>query len=139
MYRSETKIKVRYAETDQMGFVYYGNYAVYYEIARVECLRRLGFVYKDLEDRGFILPVISYHINFLKPAFYDDEITVKVTVSEMPSVRITFDYESFNSKGEKINEGTAVLVFMDKKKQAPCHPPRDFIDKIAPFFSPSKN
>lgn len=98
MIKIETMLRVRYAETDQMGFVYYGNYAQYYEVGRVEAMRSLGFSYKEMEENGILMPVINLNINYKKPALYDDEIRIVTTVSKLPSVRITFDYECFNQK-----------------------------------------
>ena len=134
MVKKETTLRVRYAETDQMGYVYYGNYAQYYEVGRVEALRELGFSYKDMEERGIMLPVLELNINYKKPAFYDDEITIVTTIKEMPSVRITFDYESYNSKKELLNTGKVTLVFIDKKTNKPCQPPVWFREAIAKFF-----
>ncbi|GIR58266.1 MAG: hypothetical protein CM15mP65_08470 [Crocinitomicaceae bacterium] len=88
MYKSEVKLRVRYAETDQMGYCYYGNYAQYFEVARVESLRSLGVAYKDLEDMGIILPVTHFQIKYLKPAFYDENLSVKSYIVKLPSARI---------------------------------------------------
>ncbi len=117
-----------------MGYVYYGNYAQYYEVGRVEALRKLGFSYKDMEEKGIMLPVLELTINYKKPAFYDDEITIVTTIKEMPSVRITFDYECYNSNKELLNTGKVTLVFIDKKSNKPCQPPTWFRDAIAKFF-----
>ena len=130
MYSFETNIRVRYAETDQMSFVYYGVYAQYYEVGRVELLRSLDISYKKLEELGFSLPVIDLHISYKKPAFYDDLLTIRTTVKEMPSTRITFYYETRNSKGKLLNTGEAVLVFMNKKTSKPCLAPPIFLDKL---------
>src|SRR6185295_1633646 len=102
MYITEIKIRVRYAETDQMGYVYYGNYAAYFEVARVETLRNLGFSYKKLEEEGIMLPVLSFSTRYNKPAFYDDELIIKVSIKELPMARIRFDYETYNEKDELI-------------------------------------
>ena len=91
MYQFETSIRVRYGETDQMGFAYYGNYALYYEIGRVEALRSLNISYKEIEDNGIILPVLEYNSKFIKPAHYDEEIRIKVLIKELPQVRIKFN------------------------------------------------
>ena len=115
MYSFDTKIRVRYGETDQMSFVYYGVYAQYYEVGRVELLRSLNVSYKALEKLGFALPVVNLKINYKKPAFYDDLLTVRTTIKAIPSARITFYYETLNSKGELLNTGEVVLVFIDKK------------------------
>jgi len=97
MYVSETYIRVRYGETDQMGYVYYGNYAMYYEVARVESLRRLGLTYKELEAMGVMMPVLENHSKFLSAALYDDNLRIVTTIREKPGVRIKFEYTIFNS------------------------------------------
>jgi acyl-CoA thioester hydrolase len=134
MLVSETKIRVRYGETDRMGYVYYGNYAEYYEVGRVEALRKLGFSYKEMEDQGILLPVLEFSINYKKPAFYDDEITVKTSIKEMPGVKITFHYECFNENHELLNSGKVTLVFVNKQSNKPCQPPDWFKKAIEPFF-----
>src|SRR3954467_12141196 len=106
MIKSEIKIRVRYGETDQMGYVYYGVYAQYYEVGRVEAMRLLGFSYKEVEARGILLPVVDFTINYKKPAFYDDEITLITYVKEKPEgVKLSFDYECFNAVGDLLNSG----------------------------------
>jgi acyl-CoA thioester hydrolase len=130
MYSFETKIRVRYGETDQMSFVYYGVYAQYYEVGRVELLRSLGITYKELEESGYALPVVNLQIKYNKPAYYDDELIIRTTIKEMPSARITFYYETINSKGELLNTGEVVLVFMDKKTGKPCLSPTIVLDKL---------
>ena len=128
MYISEVRIRTRYAETDQMGYIYYGHYAQYFEVARVEALRNLGMSYKELELRGIMMPVISYNINFLKPALYDENLNIVTKISEMPGVRIKFDYETYNEKGELLNSASTTLVFVNKERNKPCQPPKEFID-----------
>ena len=123
MYSLETKIRVRYAETDQMSFVYYGVYAQYYEVGRVELLRSLGLTYKEIEEMGYTLPVVNMNINYKKPAFYDDELTIRTTIKELPSAKITFDYETFNHAGDLLNIGEVILVFVDKETGKPCFAP----------------
>lgn len=135
MYTFETKVRVRYAETDQMGYVYYGNYATFYEVGRVELFRSLGFSYKALEDSGIMLPVMELHSRFLKPARYDEEITVKVYLKERPGVKIRFDYELFNQGGELLNSGSTTLVFVDMKRNKPCMAPRDFRERVQTHFN----
>jgi acyl-CoA thioester hydrolase len=134
MYVSETKIRVRYGETDQMGYVYYGNYAQYFEVGRVEALRQLGMSYRELEERGIMLPVYTFSIKYLKPAFYDDEITVKTTITQLPTARIHFKYECTNNAGEILNTGETTLVFIDKETKRPCGAPCYFIDAIKKHF-----
>jgi acyl-CoA thioester hydrolase, YbgC/YbaW family len=135
MYNTETQIRVRYGESDRMGYVYYGNYPLYYEVGRTEMLRSLGLTYKDMEDNGIILPVISLKIHYEAPALYDDLLTVKTYLKEMPSVRIRFDYEIFNEKGERLNYGETTLVFTDAKTRKPRRPPEYFLEHLKPYFS----
>lgn len=115
----EHKIRVRYSETDQMGVVYYGNYAQYFEVARVEFLRELGFVYKKLEEEGVIMPVVHYSTNYKFPAKYDDELRVVTVIQEQPTSKITFDHEVFNANGDKICDAKVILVFLNKDSFRP--------------------
>ena len=130
MYSSETKVRVRYSETDQMGFVYYGVFAQYFEIGRVELLRSLGISYKKLEEEGYFLPVVNFEIQYKKPALYDDELIIKTTIKEMPSARIAFYYETYNIKKVLLNTGKVVLVFVDKTNRKPCLTPSIVINKL---------
>ena len=134
MYTYSTKIRVRYSETDQMGYVYNGNYAQYYEVGRVEMLRSLGMSYGDMEQSGVMMPLLELNCKFIKPAFYDQEITIKTIVKKLPGVRIHFEYELFNEEGELINLGTTTLVFFDMVKKKPCHPPQNFMEKLREHF-----
>lgn len=134
MYRSETFLRVRYGETDQMGYVYYGNYGMYYEVGRVESLRQLGLTYKELEDGGVMMPVLENHSKFLAPALYDDLLKIVTTIRERPSVRIRFEYEIFNDKGSLIHQGETLLAFVDKKSGRPCRPPEHFQNVLKPYF-----
>jgi len=134
MFIFETKVRVRYAETDQMGYVYYGNYAAYYEVGRVEMLRSLGTSYKSLEDNGVMLPVLEMQTRFIKPARYDEELVIKVYLKEKPAVKITFEYEVFGEGNELINTGSTTLAFIDMKRNKPCRAPQDFIDRLQPYF-----
>lgn len=134
MFTFETKIRVRYAETDQMGYVYYGNYATYYEVARVEMLRSLGTSYKAMEDRGVMLPVTELQVRYHKPILYDEVVTIRVSIPELPSVRIRFQYELFNQKGELANSGETTLVFVDMERNRPCRAPEDFIRTLSVYF-----
>jgi acyl-CoA thioester hydrolase len=133
MYVSETKIRVRYGETDQMGYVYYGFYAMYYEVGRVESLRQLGLTYKSLEEIGIIMPVLENHSTYLAPAKYDDLLRIVTTLREKPSVRIKFEYDIFNEE-KLIHKGETLLVFIDKKTNKPCRPPQSMLDVLAPYF-----
>ena len=134
MIKTETTLRVRYGETDQMGFVYYGVYAQYYEVGRVEAMRSLGFSYREMEESGVLMPVINLTVNYKKPAKYDDEVRIVTTVKEMPGVRITFDYECFNQKNELLNTGSVTLVFIDKQKNKPMQPPAWFMEGFMKKF-----
>ena len=134
MFSSRISLRVRYAETDRMGYVYYGNYAQYFEVARVECLRSLGFTYKKIEDDGITLPVFHYEVKFFKPAYYDDELTIVTKVRELPLARIIFDYETFNSKNELLNRASTTLVFIDSKKARPCKAPNELVEMLKKYF-----
>ena len=100
MFKAKTQIRVRYAETDQMGYMYYGNYAQFYEVGRVELLRSLGMTYESMEASGIMMPVLELKCKYIKPALYDQEITVKVIIEKMPGIRIHFNYELYNEQEE---------------------------------------
>lgn len=134
MFVHSTRIRVRYADTDQMGYMYYGNYAEFYEVGRVEMLRSLGLTYKSMEDSGIIMPVTELKCKYIKPAFYDEEITVKVIMENMPSLRIHFKYELSNEKEELINIGETTLVFLNQESKRPCQAPKDFMNKLSSYF-----
>lgn len=135
MFEASTQIRVRYAETDQMGYVYYGNYATYFEVARVETLRQMGLSYKELEDQGVMMPVLENWSKYIAPAKYDELLTIKVIIKEQPQVRITFDYEIFNDSGALIHIGQTKLVFVDINTRKPCQIPADFRNVINPHFA----
>ncbi len=134
MYQHEAKTRVRYAETDQMGYVYYGNYATYYEIARVEAFRALGFPYKKMEDMGIGMPVLSLNVKYHKPGKYDDLLTIKVTIPEKPRARILFQYEVTNEAGELINTGETELVFIKMDSGRPTRMPEEMQKLLEPYF-----
>ncbi len=130
MKKFSTKIRVRYGETDQMGVVYHGNYATFFEIARTEWLRNLGVTYKDMENSGIMLPVISLFFNFIKSAKYDDILTISVFLKKKPLVKIEFDYEIYNQNKEKISTGNSVLAFMNMKTNKPIKCPNYILEKL---------
>ena len=134
MFQHAAKIRVRYGETDQMGYMYYGNYAEFYEVGRVEMLRSLGLTYSAMELSGIKMPVLELKCSYLKPALYDEEITVNVIMDKMPGVKIHFRYELFNEKEELINLGETLLVFVNMATGRPCLPSTEFLDKLKPFF-----
>ena len=126
----EFTVRVRYAETDQMGVVYHGNYAQYFEMGRVEWLRNLGLTYKFMEENGVMLPVVSLTMNYKKPARYDDLLTVRTIFKKQDSVKIEFDYEILNEQGELLTIGNSVLVFVNMQTGRPILPPGYVLDKI---------
>ncbi|MEN8746205.1 MAG: thioesterase family protein [Polaribacter sp.] len=123
MKKNSTKIRVRYAETDQMGVVYHGNYAQFFEIGRTEWLRNLGVTYKKMEDSGIMLPVINLQCNFMKSALYDDLLTIHTVIKKKPTVKIEFDYEIKNQNNELICTGNSVLAFINMKTMKPTRCP----------------
>ncbi|MFC4740638.1 acyl-CoA thioesterase [Flavobacterium ponti] len=131
MKEYQFSVRVRYAETDQMGVVYHGNYAQYFEMGRVEWLRNMGVSYKWMEENGIMLPVVSLTINYKKPARYDDLLTVKTVFKRQTSVKIEFDYEIYNEKQELLTTGYSMLVFVDMKTSKPTIPPSYIMDKLA--------
>lgn len=137
MFQAKTQIRVRYAETDQMGYVYYGNYAMYFEVARVEAMRSAGFSYKGMEDDGIMMPVLESHFRYLKPGKYDELLTIKTTIPTIPGVRIRFEYQVINESDELITEGWTTLAFLKKDSHTPTRPPQNLLDLLKPFFSTS--
>ncbi|QJW89644.1 acyl-CoA thioesterase [Spirosoma taeanense] len=129
-----TDVRVRYYDTDQMGIVYYGNYARFYEIGRVEALRHLGMNYKDLEARGIGMPVYDMSTRFLRPARYDDLLTIRVTIPHLPTTRMLFNYEIFNQDGTLLNTGATTLIFLNSATGRPCQAPADLVAAAKPFF-----
>ena len=123
-------LRTRYAETDQMGVVYYGNYPQYLELGRVEWLRSIGFTYKAMEEEGIMMPVVSLQIQYKKPALYDELITIRTKLKELPSTKIEFDYEILNEKGELRSTANTVLVFVDAKTFRPVRCPEKVLKLI---------
>jgi acyl-CoA thioester hydrolase len=137
MYTTDFQKRVRYGETDQMGYLYYGNYAQYYEIGRVEMLRSLGLTYKEMEEeQGVMMPVLSLQMRYVRPAFYDELLTIRTTLRRLPDQFITFHVEIFNEKNKLINGGSVRLCFVDKKSNKSIFTPDNLIDKLRPFFEP---
>lgn len=134
MYTCEIQQRIRYSETDQMGYVYYGRYAEFYEIGRTELIRLLGLTYRDLESRGILLPVVKMTAKYYRPAAYDELIRIRTTLRSLPTARITFFYEIFNQAGALINEAECQLVFTDSTSRKPTRPPKDLLDALEPFF-----
>ncbi len=135
MYTTTVEIRVRYGETDAMGYLYYGNYALYYEVGRTDMIRSLGITYKELEAGGLIMPVAEYYTKFIRPALYDDLITVKTILKEWPGDRrITFHSELYNETGKLLNTGRVILAFVDVSTGKTCDMPPVLADKLRPFF-----
>ncbi len=135
MYESTTQVRVRYAETDQMNVVYYGNYAQYFEVARAEAIRELGLTYKEMEEMGIIMPVVEMHTKYLRSARYDDLITIKTELRELPADhRIEFHHEVYNEEDKLITIGRVVLYFLDAKTFARSKMPEMLYLKLSPFF-----
>ncbi len=136
MYESTTQVRVRYAETDQMNVVYYGNYAQYFEVGRVESIRQLGYTYKDMEQQGVIMPVVEMQVKYLRPATYDDLITIKTQIRELPhDHQITFYQEVFNEAGKLLTSGKVVLYFLDAATRRKTTMPAAMHEKIEHYFS----
>ena len=134
MFEHTTKLRVRYGETDQMGYMYYGNYAEFYEVGRVEMLRSLGMTYSGMESSGIMMPVLEMKCKYIRPALYDEEISVKVIMDKMPGIRIHFKYELYNPDGELINIGETLLVFVNMETNRACMRQQEVLDKLKPFF-----
>ncbi len=135
MFESTCEVRVRYAETDQMNIVYYGNYAQYFEVGRVESIRQLGFTYKDMEAMGVIMPVVELHTKFVRPAHYDDLLTIKTAVKELPADhRIEFFQEVYNEAGKLLTTGKVVLYFIKAKTREKTTMPEELRNRLVPYF-----
>lgn len=135
MYQSTTQTRVRYAETDQMNVVYYGNYAQYFEIGRVESMRALGYTYKRMEDEGIILPVVELHTRYLRPATYDELLTIQTQLRTLPtSYHIEFFQDVFNEENKLLAAGRVVLYFLNKETWKRRNIPDDLKEALAKYF-----
>ncbi len=135
MFTSQTQIRIHYALTDQMGIVYHGHYAQFYEIGRTEAIRSIGYTYKDIEAMGILLVVTDIHTKFLRPAKYDDLITVKTTLREIPTHhKIIFHSEIFNEQNVLLNVGEVTLYFMEAKTMKRCEMPLQWKEKLMEYF-----
>ena len=136
MFTSETQVRVRYAETDQMGVVYHSNYFPYFESARAESIRQLGFTYADMEKMGVIMPVVDVHCRYLRPAKYDDLLTIKTILKELPTHhKIEFHHEVFNEQNELLAVGKIILYFMEAKTMKKTIMPEQLLNKLQSYFS----
>ena len=135
MFSTETLIRVRYAETDQMGVVYHSNYFPYFESARAESIRQLGLTYADMEKMGVIMPVIDVHCRYLRPAKYDDLLTVKTMLQELPvHHKIVFHHEVYNEQTELLAIGKIILYFIEASTMKRTTMPQQLLDKLQPYF-----
>ncbi len=135
MFVYESKVRVRYIETDQMGIVHHANYVQYYELARTECFEACsGMSYAAMEAEGVMLPILEIQSKYIKPAYYNEILTIKSIVKELPSIRLNVEYEIYNESNELINTGKTTLVFVKKETRRPCQPPENFMKKVRPFF-----
>lgn len=130
MISNKITFRVRYGETDQMSYVYHGNYAQYFEMGRIEWLRELGISYKKMEEDGIMLPVVSLTTNFKKPAKYDDELTLHTSIAQIPTAKIIFEYQLFNQHQELLSTGETTLVFVDMKTNRPIKCPNNILELI---------
>lgn len=135
MFITETQLRVRYAETDQMQVVYHGNYCQYYEVSRAESIRELGYTYADMERMGVIMPIVEIHSRFLRPALYDDLLTIKTILKELPlHHKIEFYHEVYNEKGLLLNTGRVVLYFLKAKTMQKTTMPDELKQKLQSYF-----
>ena len=135
MYIHNYQYRVRYADTDQMGYVYYGNYARLYEIGRVEALRSLGFSYKEMEDSGVMMPVYENKSRYVAPALYDELLTIRTTIKAMPAARVVFHYEIFNNADILVHTGETTLVFVKMENSRLTLAPKGLLEKLETFFA----
>jgi acyl-CoA thioester hydrolase len=131
LFQGVSQIRVRYGETDQMGYCYYGNYAQYFEVGRVEALRSIGVSYKDLENQGVMLPVSEFSVKYFSPAYYDDNLKVVTYVTKVEGARIYFEYEIFNESEKLLAKAHTTLVFVNKSNMRPSSPPQSFLDILS--------
>jgi acyl-CoA thioester hydrolase len=135
MFTSETQIRVRYAETDQMNVVYHGNYAQYFEVGRVESIRRLGLSYKNVEASGIVMPVIEWTAKFIRPAHYDDLLTIRTMIKKWPTdYRIEFHQEVFNEHRQLLTKGNVLIYFLKAATLEKTHMPEEMARTLRPFF-----
>ncbi|HCT23785.1 MAG TPA: thioesterase [Chitinophagaceae bacterium] len=136
MFQHETKIRVRYAETDQMDVVYHGNYAQYFEVGRAESIRQLGFTYKDMEAIGVVMPIVEWHAKYLRPAHYDELLTIRTILKELPDDhRIEFHQEVYNESEKLLTVGRVVLYFIDASTKQKTSMPEVLKAKLLPYFN----
>ncbi len=133
LFTHETQLRVRYSETDQMGFCYYGNYATYFEIGRVEAMRSIGMSYKAIEESGKMLPVVSYNVEFLNPAKYDDLLLIKTSIRKLEGAKLFFSYEISKETSIKLCTAETVLVFVNATSKKPTQAPKELIEILKKY------
>ncbi|HLO57602.1 MAG TPA: thioesterase family protein [Bacteroidales bacterium] len=134
MYCTETIIRVRYGETDRMGYMYYGHYPEYFEVSRTDMIRSLGLSYREIEDSGIIMPVRSLKVDYKTPALYDELLTVKSCLKTLPEIKLDIDYEIYNEKKQLVCTGNTVLAFVDVKTRRPKRAPEFFLEAVRKYF-----
>lgn len=134
MYCHESHIRVRYGETDRMGYLYYGHYPEYFEVARTDMIRSLGISYRKMEEQGILLPVRSLHIDYRQPALYDEMLVVRSCLKSLPELKLDIDYEIYNEQNNLICRGNSVLVFVDAENRKPRRAPASFLDSVREYF-----
>jgi acyl-CoA thioester hydrolase len=135
MYRNDTQVRVRYGETDQMGYLYYGQYATYFEVGRVETIRSLGLSYKEMEEvHGIWLPVVSLETRYVRPAFYDDLLTLRTEIRRMPDTHIVFHTDVLNPQGKLCAAGRVRLCFFDARLKKVVPSPDYLLQALQAFF-----
>ncbi|MBC9813561.1 acyl-CoA thioesterase [Crocinitomicaceae bacterium CZZ-1] len=133
LFENQTKLRVRYGETDQMGYCYYGNYAQYFEVGRVEAMRSVGMSYREMEARGIMLPVSDFSVKYHAPARYDDELTITTSIVAVKGARLLFDYVIHNEQGELVAKAHTTLVFVTVSTMRPTKAPEDFLEMLKPY------
>ena len=134
MITRDIQLRVRYYETDCMGIVHHSNYIRFYEVARTEMLREFGTTYQEMEQAGVMLPVLDVQAHYISPAYDDDLLTIRVTLAEMPKVKMRIDFEIYRENGDRINTGTVTLAFMNSVTRRACRAPKYFLDLLKPYF-----
>jgi len=133
-----TSLRVRYGETDQMGYCYYGNYAQYFEVGRVEAMRSLGMSYRKLEESGIMLPVSHFSVKYIKPALYDDHLLITTRITGLKGTKLEFEYEIKNEGGDLLSIASTTLIFVDKVSMRPTRPPKEFVGLLEQFIQNGK-
>ena len=134
MITHDTQIRVLYRDTDKMGVVYHANYIVFYEAARNEMFRAIGLPYTLLEKMNIVMPIVEVESKYKAPAYYDDLLTVRSTIKELPAARAVIEYEVFNEAGTLLNTGKTVLGYVNTERMRPCRAPKEFLDELEKYF-----